>query len=392
MSPSLTLFLHGIGLGIGISLLAWHALPSNRLIPGRLALFAFIALLTLGFLLEAPSLMRGRVQLQDEDSLCLPFLPVSLWYYIRALVQSPVSRWQRHLVLPMLALACLLLLIALDGESWGWLEFIDARDVLSKLLGNEAVLMVASFSALVFWLVWLGLLAGYGADMLRSLRDYDRKLQDHYADPALCNRHRIRWLLGLTAITVCIALTDQILILADVAGMPDWLDSLFRLILLTGYGVLGLYEPPADAIPQAIPSSTSSQAIQASSPPPSYARSPLKANDCARLMTRVDYLMHEACAWQQEDLSLTSLAAQVGVRPDYLSQALNTYAGCNFFDYVNRYRIDKACHQLRETEDSILTICHAVGYNAKSTFNAAFKRLTGQTPSQYRRAASLQKV
>jgi AraC-like DNA-binding protein len=356
-----------------------------------LALFVFMALLTLGFLLEAPSLMGGRAQLLDEDSLCLPFLPMCLWYYIRALVQNPVSHWQHHLVLPILALAGLLLLIALDEESWGWLEVIDAREELTMLLGSEAVLIAALFSALLFWLVWLGLLAGYGADMLRSLRDYDRKLRDHYADPAQWNRHRIRSLLSLTAIAVCVALADQILILAGASSMPDWLDSLFRLMLLTGYGVLSLYEPPAKEIPQAI-DSTKSLTTLATPAAPSYARSALSANDCARLMTRVDNFMYETSAWQQQDLSLTSLAAQVGVRPDYLSQALNTHAGCNFFDYVNRYRIDTACRQLRETEDSILTICHAVGYNAKSTFNAAFKRLTSQTPSQYRQEVSLKKV
>ena len=105
-------------------------------------------------------------------------------------------------------------------------------------------------------------------------------------------------------------------------------------------------------------------------------------------MTVVERAMTEHLIWQQSDLSLSSLAAQVGVRPDYLSQALNTQAGCHFFDYVNRYRIEEACRQLRESDETILDIGHAVGFNAKSTFNAAFKRFAGQTPSQFRRKSN----
>ena len=163
MTPSLTLFLHGIGMGTGACLLILHALPSRRAIAGRWALFVFLALLTLGFLLEAPSLMVGQGNLQGIDSLYLPFLPVSLWFYIQALVEKPSLRWWRHSALPALGSISLLPLVSLDTEQWHWLQAVDAGQQPPIPAGSEMALLAASIGALAFWLIWLALLVGYGA-------------------------------------------------------------------------------------------------------------------------------------------------------------------------------------------------------------------------------------
>jgi AraC-like DNA-binding protein len=82
---------------------------------------------------------------------------------------------------------------------------------------------------------------------------------------------------------------------------------------------------------------------------------------------------------------MPKLAQIVGVTPNQLSFVLNRYLGKSFFDFVNSVRIDHALRLLVEEPDrQILDIAISIGFNSKSTFNLAFKKITGTTPSAYR--------
>lgn len=84
-------------------------------------------------------------------------------------------------------------------------------------------------------------------------------------------------------------------------------------------------------------------------------------------------------------LSLSSLSDQMAMIPREVSELLNQSLGVHFFDFVNGYRIKKAQHLLlAQPRQSIIEILYDVGFNSKSSFNAAFKKHTGLTPSAYR--------
>ncbi|PXX27028.1 helix-turn-helix domain-containing protein, partial [Thalassospira sp. 11-3] len=82
---------------------------------------------------------------------------------------------------------------------------------------------------------------------------------------------------------------------------------------------------------------------------------------------------------------MPKLANAVGVTPNQLSYVLNQHLGKSFFDFVNEVRTNEASRLLIEEPDrTILDIAISVGFNSKSTFNLAFKKITGKTPSVYR--------
>lgn len=86
-------------------------------------------------------------------------------------------------------------------------------------------------------------------------------------------------------------------------------------------------------------------------------------------------------------LTLQELADQLALLPRELSELINSSFGTHFFDFVNRHRIEAAKAMLRdESEKQITEILYAVGFNSKSSFNTAFKKETGSTPSAWRRA------
>jgi len=72
------------------------------------------------------------------------------------------------------------------------------------------------------------------------------------------------------------------------------------------------------------------------------------------------------------------------VSAQYLSQTLNQTLQQSFYDYINDARIAAAKQQLQHTDDSVLNIAMAVGFNARSSFYKAFKASTGLTPAQFR--------
>lgn len=95
----------------------------------------------------------------------------------------------------------------------------------------------------------------------------------------------------------------------------------------------------------------------------------------------------ERGAWRDNELSLSKLAAACGISSHMASRAINTCSGGNFYDWINGYRVQEAMRRLRETDEAIIRISYAVGFNSKSTFNAAFRRIAGCTPSEYRKTS-----
>jgi AraC-like DNA-binding protein len=87
--------------------------------------------------------------------------------------------------------------------------------------------------------------------------------------------------------------------------------------------------------------------------------------------------------------SLSDLAKKIGESSHHVSQVLNEKLNKSFFELLASYRVEKAKKILGEDVDIKLTveeISEMVGYNSKTAFNNAFKKLTGQTPSEFRKS------
>jgi AraC-like DNA-binding protein len=109
------------------------------------------------------------------------------------------------------------------------------------------------------------------------------------------------------------------------------------------------------------------------------------------LLRRLERLMTAERAYRREGLTSGALAAKLGL-PEYrLRQLINEGLGYrNFNAFLNHYRIEEAKAALvDETQNDvpILTIAMDSGFQSIGPFNRAFKAATGQTPTEYRRAA-----
>ena len=86
-----------------------------------------------------------------------------------------------------------------------------------------------------------------------------------------------------------------------------------------------------------------------------------------------------------EDMKLEDLAEEFNFNYHYLSAYFSQQMKEGFSDYLNRLRIDKACELLGSKRYSISEVSGMVGYSEHSYFCRVFKKITGKTPSVYRR-------
>lgn len=120
-----------------------------------------------------------------------------------------------------------------------------------------------------------------------------------------------------------------------------------------------------------------------------YGVSTLRDVDVDACLKKLDRLMTEAKAYQNESLSLASLAGDLGISSHQLSELINTRLGMGFSRYVRECRVKAAKALLVSAPaQSILSISMDTGFRSQSAFYAAFKEVTGQSPGDYRKAQS----
>ncbi len=107
---------------------------------------------------------------------------------------------------------------------------------------------------------------------------------------------------------------------------------------------------------------------------------------------RVLALIESEKLYRNPALSMDILAQKSNLSNGYLSQIINQKEGKNFYDFINTYRIEEVKAHLKDAEYdhySILGIGLEAGFQSKSTFNAVFKKMTGMTPTQYKKKVRL---
>lgn len=117
-----------------------------------------------------------------------------------------------------------------------------------------------------------------------------------------------------------------------------------------------------------------------------YRHSTLTQEYLLDVTKKIESYMAEHKPYLDGDLTLTSLAGQLEINPNQLSQILNEGLGENFYRFINRYRVEEIKRLLLNpafAHYNILGIAFHAGFSTKSTFNKTFKELTGLSPSEY---------
>ena len=117
-----------------------------------------------------------------------------------------------------------------------------------------------------------------------------------------------------------------------------------------------------------------------------YYKSSLTALDAESGKQRLLNLMDEEMVWQNDNLKMQDVATKLELSTHHLSQILNELCGQTWADFITTYRIEHAKKLLADENynGKVLAVAFDCGFNNKSTFNTAFKKHTGLSPSVFR--------
>lgn len=297
-----------------------------------------------------------------------------LWLYVETLTDADYRLRAVHLVHAVPWLLNLLLLVPVLR--------LPTADLVAAL---QAGLQATQENVNLLALAKGASLFGYALYAWLRLRRWQRRMLDRFSN---LDRINLRWLAGLLAAVVAVAAVVLLYLLGlSPRSGPVWMAetaiSLVLTALVLATGLLALRQPQIfSGAEPAGPGTPRETEGAAGSPKP---RRNLAAENVPRLRSRLDRLMREEALHRDRDLSLAQLASALSASPHQVSELLNTELGCTFYDYVNRHRVEAVQHRLRaEPEATVLDLALEAGFNNKATFNKAFRRVAGCTPSEWR--------
>ncbi len=87
----------------------------------------------------------------------------------------------------------------------------------------------------------------------------------------------------------------------------------------------------------------------------------------------------------EADVSLDALASDAGLSRFHFCRSFKESTGLSPHAWLRQHRLEQAMNMLRESDELIVSVAAALGYSSQTAFAAAFKKLTGETPSDWRR-------
>lgn len=132
-------------------------------------------------------------------------------------------------------------------------------------------------------------------------------------------------------------------------------------------------------------------AISSEEPIVETKRKLISSDKLEEIKKKLTALMEDKKPYLESDLNLVKLADLLEVTPHQLSYVINTGFNENFFEFINKYRVKRAQELLMVNNSSnlsILGVAFESGFNSKTSFNTTFKKITNQTPSEFKKRSS----
>lgn len=260
--------------------------------------------------------------------------------------------------------------------------FNDEADIDA---GFPLIVVVSMFLAMLLWAVQSGY---YVIQIIIRLSKYRKQLKDLFASNEQRELGWLSWVLFIIAGTWLFSFASLMsTLLQDNSLFGYRFGFTLLLILVWTLAYWGLRQKPGfegryvNTEPETSVAISSEPTIDKK-----YVRSALSKEQAQRIADKINATMKQEQLHLDSSLTLHKLARHVAISPNYISQTLNEAMGTNFFDFVNRWRIETAKPKIIANEDTVLNIALEVGFNARSSFYKVFKKETGKTPTEFRKS------
>jgi AraC-like DNA-binding protein len=257
------------------------------------------------------------------------------------------------------------------------------EQILTNLLAQHIPVSVSLVSTLIFLQFLYYIIASF-----RSVTAYQQEAHQYVSSKS---QYSISWLSStILFFLLIIGLTIVNGLLAQTILAPYYLIG-FNLIILAMLIFVMTVFLKALKMPYFFSFSGEEEGVGRIQTPHQNLQNPSEKEEKEKIVRTIQHYMQNGKPWLEPELTVYQLASRLSLKPRLLSQAINDILGQNFYDFINRYRIEEASRLLTHPKDdkiTVLEVLYEVGFNSKSSFNTLFKKYTGLTPTAFRKKQS----
>ncbi len=307
-----------------------------------------------------------------DDAFFFLYGPLFYFYTIR-LAQHEV-KWRKQYLLHFILFGLFVLF-------FGWQFFLsselDDPGIFEQVISGQVPWWIFLISSTIYLHIFVYLWMSW-----KLLVRYRRTVREQFSNLSKINLDWLEFLVRAFAVITAVALLHNLMPMAQ--NLTIYYGSILALLL---FSLLFVNRILVKALNQPEIFSRVEEETR-------YATSQLQDHEIDAYQMQLVHQMESEKQYLNPDLTLKDLASQLDISARYLSQIINQRFDKNFFDFVNGYRCEEVKAILSREDDkfTIIEAMYQAGFNSKSSFNKEFKKLTGETPSTFRKTLKAEKV
>ncbi len=304
-----------------------------------------------------------------DDGFFLLYGPL-LYFYVRRVVYIDL-RWRAKDLLHLMPymLYCIYLLY-----SFAVLDQDEQQEITQKIANASlpAWIYLVGISVYIYTMTYLWL-------AYRTVNTYSSIIKNRFSSLEKINLNWLRFIIhSFAAITIIAMIHNVIPVLGNFVFLYATLVLLliFTFFFINRVLVKALNQPEIFA------------GIELKEAREKYTGSNLTEGEIEEHHLTLLSILETDKLYLDADLTMKDLSEKMQVSTKVISQVINQRSGKSFFDFINTYRCEEAKKLMMSSDPkvTILEILYEAGFNSKSSFNKEFKKLTGSTPTEYKKS------
>jgi AraC-like DNA-binding protein len=319
------------------------------------------------------------------DFVLFLYAPLFYFYIQKLLFKTPKlpAKWWGHFVLPSLQFLMYLPYFLMEDKSLQIKIVNRDVDLMWLFWGTGTVALMVN---VYYWLASRRVIRSYRA-LYANQASYEQNLQYLSTVLALQAVCLVLWLFSGGLFVV-----GYFLKMDTIAIVQKSIDTIWLAFSTIPYflGYFAIHQPeifklPTQPISFLNPNDEPTIIIQ-DALTPLVEKEPELVENLSNYKEKLESYMKKNKPYTNPGLTLNELAQKLKLTPHLLSKIINEGYNKNFFDFINEYRIEEfklRFEDPRNRQYTMLAIAFEVGFNSKTSFNRAFKKMTQQTPREF---------
>lgn len=288
-----------------------------------------------------------------------------LWFYTSAVSGTPHKIAGKNLLHFLPFTAFFLISFVIQKEEWEYADFLNYGAIVLKFV-SAAIYILASLKIIV-----------------RHRKRITQILSS-------TNQMELQWLFAILIgglVLIIIGITSLLLYFFTPVEIPNFGGQYLNIIYSISIIVLGYYGFRQTSI--FIPSHLKKELLEFENPENTSGKQrniPGADKQLEKQYKELLDFMEGNKPYSDKNLTLFKLAEDLKMSENKLSHIINNQSGLNFFEFINKYRVEEVINRMKDGEhlkSTLLGLAYDSGFNSKASFNRAFKKFTDLTPTEF---------